>query len=142
MPHPAGAIMKVLLLAAAGLTALLAAGPARADDPAPDPAAVEFLESKVRPILADNCYSCHGSEKQRSGLRLDSGDAARKGGDNGPVVVPGDTAQSRLVQAVRQVGELKMPPKGKLKDAEIDALAAWVKMGAPWPAEKVTAATA
>src|SRR5262249_7512915 len=75
-------------------------------------------------------------------LRLDSGDAARKGGDNGPVVVPGDPAQSRLVQAVRQVGELKMPPKGKLKDAEIDALATWVKMGAPWPAAKATTPTA
>src|SRR5262249_40334411 len=98
------------------------------------PAALEFFETKVRPVLADNCYSCHGPQKQKGGLRLDSAESVRTGGDSGPVIVPGDPAKSRMIEAVRQTGELKMPPMGKLTDAEAGGRAAWVKMGAPWPA--------
>jgi mono/diheme cytochrome c family protein len=133
--------MKVTPFAAVGLSVLFAT-PAPAAEPSANPAALEFFESKVRPVLADNCYSCHGPQKQKNGLRLDSGDAVRRGGDNGPVLAPGDPDHSRIVQAVRQTGELKMPPKGKLRDAEIDALAAWVKMGAPWPAPQASARAA
>ena len=49
----------------------------------------EFFESKIRPILADNCFTCHGSKKQKAGFRLDSRPALIKGSENGPVVVPG-----------------------------------------------------
>src|SRR6267142_5649017 len=51
---------------------------------------LEFFEKKVRPILAANCYSCHGPEKQKAGLRLDSRDLMMTGGDSGPVIVPGN----------------------------------------------------
>jgi mono/diheme cytochrome c family protein len=108
------------------------ASTARADD-RPAPQAAEFFESKVRPVLAENCFSCHGPEKQKGDLRLDSRAALLKGAGGEPVVVPGDPDKSILVKAVRHDGDTKMPPKKKLPDPAIEALAAWVKMGAPWP---------
>src|SRR5207253_9074238 len=100
------------------------------------PKDAEFFEARVRPVLAENCFSCHGTAKQKAGLRLDSLPALVKGSENGPVVVPGDPESSALVQAIRYSGELKMPPKGKLPPQAVEALTTWVKMGAPWPKEK------
>src|SRR5438132_3565236 len=74
----------------------------------------EFFEARVRPVLARHCFECHGSKKQKSGLRLDSLRALLHGGDTGLVVIAGAPAKSSLVQAMRQEGSLKMPPKGKL----------------------------
>ncbi len=105
---------------------------ARADGP--DPRTVEFFESKVRPILAENCYSCHGEKKQMASLRLDDRQAILDGGDGGPALVPGDPAKSKIIAVVNYASEPKMPPKAKLKDHEIAALTAWVTMKAPWPA--------
>jgi mono/diheme cytochrome c family protein len=99
----------------------------------PDPAQVEFFESKVRPVLLANCLGCHGPEKQKGGLRLDSRAAVLKGGNTGPVVAPGDPEGSVLVEAIGYESDTQMPPKGKLPDREIRALTEWVKMGAPWP---------
>ena len=94
----------------------------------------EFFESKVRPVLAANCYSCH-TDSRMGGLRLDSADAVQKGGKSGPPIVPGKPDDSLLIQAIRQTHpRLKMPPGGKLKDEEIAAIAEWVKSGAVWPA--------
>src|SRR5713226_548667 len=81
-----------------------------------DAAGLEFYEKKIRPLLAENCYPCHGSEFQTSDLRLDGLAAMLKGGSRGPSLVPHDPDKSRLIQAVRYTGDLKMPPKGKLKD--------------------------
>jgi mono/diheme cytochrome c family protein len=103
--------------------------------------AVEFFESKVRPLLAQHCYSCHGEKRQQAGLRLDGRDALLKGSDNGPVVVPGDPEKSTLVRAIRYSGELKMPPKGKLPADAVEALTTWVKMGVPWPEVSSSAAS-
>ena len=57
--------------------------------------------------------------------------------DTGPVVMPGDPTSSRLLRAVGYAGKVKMPPTGKLPDAEIDALTKWVEMGAPWPKKRL-----
>ena len=92
-----------------------------------DAARIEFFESKVRPILAGRCFDCHGEEKQRGGLRLDSSEAIRAGGDTGPAIDLDDPTQSPLIEAIRHEGPYKMPPKGKLDDAEIDALTKWVR---------------
>jgi hypothetical protein len=97
----------------------------------------EYFERRVRPVLAENCFRCHGPKKQMGGLRLDSRAAILKGGDNGPAVQPGDPEQSLLVRAVRRSGDLKMPPKTPLKSDAVEALATWVKGGAPWPAAAV-----
>ena len=92
-----------------------------------------FFESKVRPILIEHCVACHGAKKQEAGLRLDSAEGLRKGSENGPVVVPGEVEQSKLIAAIRQSGSIKMPPKGKLSNPAIEALTMWVKRGANWP---------
>jgi Protein of unknown function (DUF1549)/Protein of unknown function (DUF1553)/Planctomycete cytochrome C len=108
----------------------------------PDAASPEFFESKIRPILASNCYGCH-AESQLGGLRLDSPEAMAKGGKRGPAVVPGDPDKSILVQAVRQSDpNLKMPLGGRLEDSEISELTAWVKAGAIWPKSTVAAVSA
>lgn len=98
----------------------------------------EQFETKVRPVLARNCFACHGEEKQFSGLRVDSREALLRGGKRGPAVVPGDDSSSLLLRAMRHSGDLKMPSGGaKLKDADIAPIAEWVKKGAPWPAVTV-----
>jgi len=93
----------------------------------------DFFENNVRPILANSCYDCH-DDTAKGGLRLDSKAAFEKGGQRGPVVVPGDPDKSLLIQAVRQTGDLKMPKGGKLKPDEVATLVEWVKTGAKWPA--------
>ena len=101
------------------------------------PAAVEFFEATVRPILVDQCLKCHGAKKQSSGLRLDSREAVLKGGDSGPAVVPGKPDESLLIQAVAHThAELKMPPSGKLPEPAVAILRQWVSLGAPWSRER------
>src|ERR1700722_3690889 len=109
---------------------------------AADPAGLEFFESKIRPVLVDNCYPCHSqqSAKDKGGLLLDSRDGLLKGGDTGPAIKPGDLEESLLIKAVRYTDDkLRMPPKNKKLSAEqIAALEAWVKMGAPVPRSAAT----
>ncbi|MSU78835.1 MAG: DUF1553 domain-containing protein [Gemmataceae bacterium] len=103
---------------------------------------IEFFERRIRPVFAENCYSCHSSnaKKLKGGLALDSRAGLLEGGGNGPAIVPGDPAKSRLIVAISyQKSDLKMPPKTKLPDAVIADLTAWIKMGAPWPTEKAIA---
>jgi uncharacterized protein DUF1553/uncharacterized protein DUF1549/cytochrome c len=116
------------------------AAPARAGDTEPkragagkaDPAAVEFFEKDVRPILATRCQGCHGPAKQKGGLRLDARASILAGGTSGPAVVPGDPKESLLVDAINYGETYQMPPKSKLPDGEIATLTRWVQMGAPW----------
>jgi hypothetical protein len=105
-----------------------------ADTPPPNKDGVEFFEARIRPLLADRCLSCHGPEKKKGGVRLDSRAAMLKGNSGGPVLSPGEPDKSPIIRAVRQDTKIKMPPDGKLPVDAIDALTAWVKMGAPWPA--------
>ncbi len=95
----------------------------------------EAFEREIRPLLVENCRKCHGADKQKGGLRIDSRKALIEGGETGPAVVPGRSDKSVLIDAVRQRGELKMPPGRKLRDEQIAALERWVAAGAPWPAE-------
>ena len=88
---------------------------------------IHFFNEKVRPVLAENCYKCHTGETM-GGLRLDSRTTILKGGDSGPAMTPGDPDKSLIIEAVKQTGDLKMPPKGKkLTDSEIAILIDWVK---------------
>src|SRR5689334_13913449 len=66
----------------------------------------DFFEAKIRPLLITRCASCHGDKVQMGGIQLTSKDGLHRAG----VVVPGDLTASRLVQAVRQTGKIKMPP--------------------------------
>jgi cytochrome c553 len=101
---------------------------------APTPEQVEFFEKSVRPVLAEHCYKCHGPEKQKGDLRLDSREALLKGTDAGPVVFPGEPLKGTFIKSIRHESEYMMPEKApKLSDAHIAALTEWVKMGVPWP---------
>jgi hypothetical protein len=118
-----------------GIASLAFAGPkpaAAKAAPALEAAKPNLFETRVRPLLAGKCFSCHSGKVAMAGLRLDSRQAILKGGQHGPALVPGDPAKSPLLQAVRYEGKLKMPPAGKLPDEEITALTRWVKQGAPW----------
>src|SRR5687768_14107904 len=123
-------------LAVAGVLLTLVPSPSRGQAQAPG-AGVEFFEKKIRPLFAQHCYECHSvtGKDVKGGLRLDTAEGLLKGGDGGPVLVPGNPDGSKLIQAVRHtLADLKMPPKSKLKDQEIADLTEWVKLGAPMPA--------
>src|SRR5439155_21910157 len=102
---------------------------------------VEFFEKRIRPVLVEHCYECHSaqSEKLKGKLLLDNRESARKGGETGPAVVPGDADASLLVQALRYEN-FEMPPKGKLPAQTIADFEKWIKEGAADPREE-TAAT-
>jgi mono/diheme cytochrome c family protein len=126
---------KALNLAASVIAFLLGVGlsPTMAADRDEN----SLFESRVRPVLNARCVKCHGAAKQESGLRLDSGSFAKKGGDRGPAIVPGEPDHSLLIQAVRRTGDLKMPPDDTLRPDEVAGLVEWVRQGAQWPAESV-----
>jgi ankyrin repeat protein len=91
---------------------------------------VDF-EKDVHPLLEQKCFSCHGDDVQQSGLRLDKRQNALRGGDYGPVIIPGDSAGSKLIRRlVNGDGGLQMPPTGPLSDEEIGILRAWIDQGA------------
>ncbi len=94
-----------------------------------------LFADKVWPLLESRCVSCHGPDKVKGGLRLDSRDAALKAGDSGkPAVVPHRPEDSLLLQAVMHSRkDLEMPPKEKLTARDIDVLEQWIRDGATWP---------
>src|SRR4051812_19670919 len=101
---------------------------------------VELFESKIRPVLAKNCYTCHSSENKAmmGGLTLDSRTGVQKGGKSGPAVAPGKPDDSLIIRALRYENR-KMPPSGKLPDSVIADFEKWVAMGAPDPRESKAA---
>lgn len=106
---------------------------------------IKFFETKIRPVLATQCAECHSKEskKLQGGLRVDTRDGLRQGGDSGPAVVPGNLDESLLVQAIRYKDEsLRMPPKAKLSDQVVADFENWVQMGAPDPRTESTRTTA
>ena len=102
----------------------------------------EHFEKSVRPLLVQKCYKCHSGNNRKGGLRLDSLQAALKGGESGPAVIISKPDDSLLLQAVRQENGLEMPPEGKLDQSQIDALAKWIREGAVWPGDEPTAPVA
>ncbi len=93
-----------------------------------------LFNERVWPLLEGKCLQCHGVEKQKGGLRLDSREGLMRGGEGGPVVVVGDPSKGSLMRAVHSTDEeLQMPPKERLSAAEISVLGRWIAGGAPWP---------
>jgi mono/diheme cytochrome c family protein len=122
-------------LLVSGLAILLPA-PLRAAEP------VDYVRD-VQPIFAKHCTACHGAEKQKSGLRLDTATNIRKGGDRGPALEAGKGDQSRIVVAIRGGNDdlPAMPPKGpRLTTDEIAAISRWITEGAAAPANESSVA--
>ena len=92
-----------------------------------------FFEKMIRPLFFEKCVTCHGSKLQQGELRLDAAEHFRRGGKSGPVVVPGDSSSSLLMQLVQGKLDLQMPPTGPLNDREIKVLEKWIQDGAIWP---------
>ena len=132
-------IRKLLVPLAIGLFGSLSIAMAEGDSAATEAErkSLEIFEKQVRPALLEHCIRCHGAEKQRGGLRLDSAEGWAVGGDSGPALVPHDTT-SLLLQAIRyQDPIVEMPPKGKLPSRVIEAFEAWVALGAVDPRREV-----
>jgi mono/diheme cytochrome c family protein len=142
-----GLTLAAAAAAAFTLTSLVSRpAPARAAD---DAKGVAFFEEKIRPILAQSCVGCHGEEKQKGGLRMDTRAALIKGAEEDgkvtKVVEPGNPEKSMIIEAVEYKNEdIQMPPpkkkvSQKLSDDKIAALKEWVKMGAPYGEKPVAA---
>ena len=96
----------------------------------------EFFESKIRPVLSSRCYACHSSRlaAPKGELVLDTKSGVLKGGRQGPAVVPGKPADSKLLEALTYANaHLQMPPSGKLADPIIADFERWIAGGAPDP---------
>jgi hypothetical protein len=111
---------------------------ARAADPAPDAKKVEFFETKIRPVLVEQCYKCHSEEaakekKLKGGLKLDTRAGLLTGGDTGAAMVPGKAAASLLLRTLKYDGDVQMPPKGILPEAVIKDFETWIADGAVDP---------
>ncbi len=147
MPEPAVPMRRPILLISGCLTAGLmglASQPARSSAPeplatpmaaAPDREGVEFFETRIRPVLVEQCVACHGAKKAWGGLRLDTPASLRKGGEGGPLFLAGKPKESRLLKALRHEGGMKtMPPQGKLPEKVVADFQGWIERGAPLPA--------
>jgi cytochrome c553 len=103
---------------------------------------LKFFEAKIRPVLIEQCYSCHSekADKIKGGLLLDTRTGTRAGGDGGAIIAPGDPNASSLMKAIRYKDDgFQMPPKKKLPDAVIADFETWIRMGAPDPRDGGTA---
>src|SRR5690606_23376210 len=100
-------------------------------------AGVELFEKQIRPLFAEKCQVCHSNEQQMGGLNLETAAGFRKGGAKGPVVSVEAPDESRLLAVLRYREPVRMPPSGKLSDAEIAAVEQWIDVGAPWPEANV-----
>ena len=119
------------------LACLPASMQAADEPPTATPEGVRFFESKIRPVLVEQCGRCHSSEGGqgiRGGFSISSREALRIGGESGPAVVPGDLEQSVLWEAINYRG-LRMPPNEKLPAETIEHFRQWIEMGAPDPRE-------
>ncbi|MEQ9410420.1 MAG: PSD1 and planctomycete cytochrome C domain-containing protein [Fuerstiella sp.] len=124
--------MRNLLTAAAcGLICVSAS----ADDSSVDDAArLDFFEKKIRPVLVEHCYQCHSADSRslKAGLRLDTADGLRTGGDSGPAVLPGKPGDGQLLSALRYES-FEMPPDSQLPDKVVANFEKWIADGAVDP---------
>ena len=97
-----------------------------------------FFEKRIRPVLAETCFRCHGGQKTSGKLRVDSSEALSKGGESGPALVAGEPGESLLLKAIRRDdGVSAMPPDKPLPREVVADFETWIKAGAKWPAKVV-----
>jgi len=93
-------------------------------------------------LIYANCLSCHNSEKHKGGLELITRAAALKGGDDGPVIVPGKPDKSLILKALAPDADPHMPPKKQLTTNQIGLMRRWITAGASWDEATLTKASA
>ncbi len=95
----------------------------------------EVYAASLKPVLQARCVACHGALKRKGGLRLDTAELLRQGGEDGPVIVPGDARTGELLRRVLSTDESeRMPPEGeRLTVGQIESLKQWIAAGAPVP---------
>lgn len=106
----------------------------------PEASKIEFFEKKIRPILVENCYTCHSADtKPSGGLRVDDRNGLVVGGNSGPALVVGNPQASLLLQRIQHDDPKKVMPKEgeKLTPAQRQDLSTWIKDGAAWPKERI-----
>src|SRR5216684_3494896 len=121
--------MLAVAIVSLGFPGLLLAG-------GTDAKGIEFFEAKIRPVLSKHCYECHSAQtkKLKADLLLDSKAGMLKGGDSGPVLVPGKSKDSLIIKALEHDGKTKMPSQSTKLPKEIIAdFVKWIDMGAPDP---------
>jgi len=91
------------------------------------------FERDVLPILERNCLGCHNQKLRLGALSMASPAELSKGGKRGPAVIARNAKESRLAQAIRHEGNLRMPPAKKLPDSEIATIERWIAAGAAMP---------
>src|SRR5579871_5438677 len=90
--------------------------------------AEQLFNEQLKPVITQHCNGCHTFGGHSGGLRMDSYAALMQGGDDGPVIIPGDPDSSMLMNAIRyKDANLQMPPKGQLSDADVSVVAKWIK---------------
>ncbi|MCI0535302.1 MAG: hypothetical protein L0Z50_08740, partial [Verrucomicrobiales bacterium] len=118
----------------AALVAVFAAALTGAFAAEPSSEQLEFFEKIIRPLLTEHCYECHGAKAKelKGGLLLDSKAGWEKGGDSGPVIIPGAPEKSRLIQAVKFPDKDRQTPSvhRKLTERQITDLERWITIGA------------
>ena len=139
-PFKASSVFLSLLAAGSAM----ALGESSIEHPAFDSEQVEFFTSEIRPILAENCFKCHGNTdstghaKAKGGLQLISRRGVMIGGDHGPAINEEDPASSFILKMISHSDpDHAMPPKNKLRDDQIAAITRWVEMKAPWTKEDI-----
>ncbi len=123
------AFIASFLLMVASCFVVYADEPLKADD-------LQYFETHIRPVLVEHCYECHSADAKKSQgeLLLDSREGIRAGGASGPTVVPGDSEQSLILDALRYES-FEMPPSGKLNDKIVERFEEWIRRGAADPRE-------
>lgn len=123
----------ILMVFAMGASQIVEAQQMEAESVALTADQTKFFETKIRPVLVRECYSCHSTRSQvKGGLWLDTKLGALSGGDSGPAIVPGNLDESSLWSAINHE-DYKMPPRKKLSDEIIADFRKWIEMGAPDP---------
>jgi mono/diheme cytochrome c family protein len=132
-------LLKIRVFTAA--LCALAVGTAHGQDAAP--AGEQSFNQQIKPIITEHCNGCHTFGGHSGGLRMDSLSTLMQGGNDGPVIVPGDPDSSMLINAIRYKDDnLQMPPKGKLSDADVSIVEKWIRQSSqPTEAGAAPAAT-
>jgi hypothetical protein len=125
----------LLVLAVATAVGTRAADPDITKLPAPAAKTGLTYDKDIKPLFEKACFKCHGPEKQKAKLRVDSLEAVKKGGEDGAIFEVGKSEKSRLVHSIARIldEDENMPPEGKAEPLTKDQVAlvrAWIDQGA------------